>query len=469
VNHHLPQPRGRGLAWFVVGCFTGCAATVAGLGVWLLADDTMLSRLLEEPVTIAAPPPPQPPGSPVEPEPAEAAADPEPELAADVPEPPAQPRPEDCPPLRAAVAPWLPEALSEGTKPAAPITAPKGLERRVQFWEALWGKHPDRTWLILDSRSPWVVHDTVDCRPIYAGSGVGEEAEKQADALCRQRVGQAKAQVIHKLRREKRRPKGETLKLYDGQRGMARSAYRRVMLIEGHQDSLAQAVTRAEPYLATIERIFASRGLPIALARLSIVESLFELEVRSGAGAVGVFQFMAPTAREYKLKVSGDLDERRDPLRSSYAAARYLEALNRQFKSWALALTSYNTGPGRMESVIRARRSRDIVKIAEGGTLGAFGFDGQNYFAQFIAVQRLTEGIKPKGDATPAGTARVTQPMPFAKLAACLGAPAHELARVNPALLEGIAQRKSPVPKGYLVNLPTGVKAPDPAVDGEES
>jgi len=457
VNTPHSSSGGHDLAWFVAGCLAGISATVAALGIWLLADEELAGRVLDESASASAALSPEQTATNAALE-ALAASASSAHAEPAQPAPVAHKRPADCPELPEVETPWSPSAAAEAAMPP-PITAPSGLERRVRFWEAAWGKHPDQTWLIIDSRRPWVVHTTVDCRPIYSAGG------EDAEARCRTAVGQAKSRVIGRLRKARRRPGRKTLQLYDGNRGFARSAYRAVMLLEGHKDSLDEALKRAAPYLSTIERIFAGMELPTSLARLSIVESLFELDVVSSAGAVGVFQFMPATARQY-IKVRGDIDERLDPLRSSYAAARYLKELNGMFKSWPLALTAYNTGPGRMQKLIGKRRSRDIVRLAEGGSYGAYGFDGQNYFAQFIAVERLTASRRPTQAAITGVAVQIKSALLFAKLAACLGAEPATLARENRALSEAVVKGERDVPAGYVATVPAeGASLPSSAED----
>ncbi len=95
------------------------------------------------------------------------------------------------------------------------------------------------------------------------------------------------------------------------------------------------------------------RGMPEELLYLAMMESGFSPRAVSKASAVGVWQFMGPTALQYGLRVDEWVDERRDPIRATDAALDYLEHLQGRFGSWYLAAAAYNAGPGRVERVLR--------------------------------------------------------------------------------------------------------------------
>ena len=111
---------------------------------------------------------------------------------------------------------------------------------------------------------------------------------------------------------------------------------------------------RSSPFLYWIDEEIEDRGLPMELALVPIVESMFDPNAYSRQQAVGLWQFMAPTARSFGLQQDWWYDARRDPRASTKAALDYLQILYEQFnQDWLLALASYNTGDGNVRKAIR--------------------------------------------------------------------------------------------------------------------
>ncbi len=124
-------------------------------------------------------------------------------------------------------------------------------------------------------------------------------------------------------------------------------------------------LSRSGRYRELIEREFETAGLPKDLMYLAMIESGYNQRAYSKSKAVGLWQFMAPTGKEYGLSVSRYVDERRNAEKSTKAAASYLKDLYREFGDWYLAVAAYNGGPGTMRKAIRKSKSEDFWKIAQ--------------------------------------------------------------------------------------------------------
>ena len=117
-------------------------------------------------------------------------------------------------------------------------------------------------------------------------------------------------------------------------------------------------------YMPIFEEALEAYQLPLELKYLPIIESALTPTAVSRAGAAGLWQFMLTTGRHSDLKVNSLVDERRDPVKSSYAAARYLSDLYKIFGDWNLVIAAYNCGPGNINKAIhRANGNKDYWQI----------------------------------------------------------------------------------------------------------
>jgi len=153
-------------------------------------------------------------------------------------------------------------------------------------------------------------------------------------------------------------------------------------------------LARLREYADYIRPEFETRGLPIDLVNVAFAESGFDPGARSGAGAVGLWQFMPATARAYGLDVGLLRDERLHPLKSTTAAAEHLKDLYDEFADWPLALAAYNAGSGRIRRSIKKTGSRDFFVIARSGVLKKETID---YVPKVLALTHITRNLRGYG------------------------------------------------------------------------
>jgi membrane-bound lytic murein transglycosylase D len=137
-----------------------------------------------------------------------------------------------------------------------------------------------------------------------------------------------------------------------------------VELFSGRLKSyLEDGLHRGAQYLPMIQAVFRAEGLPLDLAYVPLIESAFKPTAVSRAKATGIWQFMRGTALENGLKHDWYIDERSDPEKATFAAARYLKTLYAMFGDWHLALASYNGGPGRVQRAMRQSGKKDFWSL----------------------------------------------------------------------------------------------------------
>lgn len=216
---------------------------------------------------------------------------------------------------------------------------------------------------------------------------------------------------------------------------------------------IARSLTRALPHLPKIRQTIDAAGLPAEIAYLPIIESHFNATARSHAGATGIWQFMRSTGQRYGLRIDGCVDERRDPIRSTEAAARYLVELHDRFEDWHLALAAYNAGEGKIGRIMRDHGVDDFWTMVDRRLLPRETAEFVPRFLAAAAVAKDADGWSDAAGSPPRGydtaMVRVSDPLSLATVANLAGVDRRTVQALNPAL----ACNRVPS-GGYPVHLP---------------
>jgi len=156
----------------------------------------------------------------------------------------------------------------------------------------------------------------------------------------------------------------------------------------------SRALARSGKYLPMMVAILREEGLPEDLVYLSLIESGFSPRAYSRAKAAGPWQFIRGTGLRYGLKIDGWVDERRDPVKATRAAAAYLKDLHSQFGEWFLAAAAYNAGERRVEKAIRRLRTEDFWHLSQKRYLKR---ETRNYVPKFIAATLIARNPEKYG------------------------------------------------------------------------
>ena len=228
----------------------------------------------------------------------------------------------------------------------------------------------------------------------------------------------------------------------------------------GLKDRYYQGLIRSYAYIHKIKKIFKKNKLPDELSYLPHVESSFNYHAYSKVGAAGIWQFMRSTARRYGLKVSYVVDERKDPIKATNSAAKFLKDNYRMLKSWPLALTAYNHGPRSVQRAVRKLNTTNINKIIENYDGKRFGFASKNFYATFMATVEISK--KPEQyfrafkKPTPFNytSLKLDHPYSISHLVKHLKINPKVIKEFNPSIRRSAYYTPLNLPKGFVLNLP---------------
>ena len=162
-------------------------------------------------------------------------------------------------------------------------------------------------------------------------------------------------------------------------------------------------------YTPIFEEALEAYQVPLELKYLPVIESALNPNAVSRAGAVGLWQFMITTGKQYGLEVTSLIDERRDPIKSSYAAARYLKDLYGIFGDWTLVIAAYNCGPNNVRKAIsRAGEVKDYWQIYPYLPAETRGYVPAFIAANYVMNYYCEHNICPAGTVLPASTDTIT-------------------------------------------------------------
>ena len=272
---------------------------------------------------------------------------------------------------------------------------PPELEPQIAFWRNVYG-----TW----SRSEAVVHDDRYLNLIYEVVHLPGEISDSYTAQQKELVAERRDYWQSRLRELERcwslhlpmsrddQRLASQLESSAPDRNAVLGAAERVRIQRGLRERFKRGLEISARYDAAFRHIFREAGLPEDLAYLPHVESSFQANARSSAGAVGIWQFTRSAAQRFMI-VNDAIDERLDPIASARGAARYLSHAHDRLRSWPLTLTSYNHGIAGMQ---RARDAvgDDIIRIVQRYDHPKFGFASRNFYTEFLAARDVASNAQ---------------------------------------------------------------------------
>tara|TARA_Y100001954_G_scaffold128436_2_gene137593 strand:+ start:1124 stop:2647 length:1524 start_codon:yes stop_codon:yes gene_type:complete len=224
---------------------------------------------------------------------------------------------------------------------------------------------------------------------------------------------------------------------------------------------LSKVMGLAELYFPMFEEEIEKMNLPMELKYLPVVESALNNTARSRAGAVGMWQFMYRTGKYLGLEINSYVDERRDPVKSTQTAIKYLNYLNSIYDDWLLALAAYNAGPGNVNKAIRrAGGKKNFWAIQY-----FLPRETRNYVPSFMAVTYLMSHpadhnlypVKPKFEIRNIDTLTIQQAIHLSQISDVLCISLKDLVFLNPQYKRAYIPVKSSDTVKYTITLPVSI------------
>jgi membrane-bound lytic murein transglycosylase D len=215
---------------------------------------------------------------------------------------------------------------------------------------------------------------------------------------------------------------------------------------------------RSERYIHLMKNIFRENNLPEDLVYVAMIESGFNPYAVSWAKAVGPWQFMPATGKIYGLKIDWWIDERKDPIKSTIAAAKHFKDLHNLFGSWPLALASYNAGAGKVQRAVLRTQSEDFWDLKASRYIRS---ETKNYVPKYMAATIIAKNPEAYGF-----TVNAYAPFKFDEvvleessdlrlIAGCANCTYEEIKELNPEIKRWITP---PHYEHYILRLPAGTK-----------
>jgi membrane-bound lytic murein transglycosylase D len=199
-------------------------------------------------------------------------------------------------------------------------------------------------------------------------------------------------------------------------------------------DDIAGAFWRARRYAGMMRAIFREYDLPEELVNLAFIESDVNPRATSHAHAAGIWQFVPSTARTYGMRTTASLDERRDPDKSTRAAAEHLKSLYQRFQAWPLTLAAYNAGENAVQRAVTRQRTRNFWQLR-------LPRETRQFVPKFMAMTIIARDPRRYGFSPPPEAPHdteilhVSQPTDIRQIAEAAGTTVKHLRELNPELV----------------------------------
>jgi len=353
----------------------------------------------------------------------------------------------------------------------------KIIEPKVRFWHEIFTKYNSFQAVYHDRDYPDVIYRVVDIYQYFpelkvkSGFDLSKEKKKRLNGIKDEimaRLQQAAKYDCASIDRVTGESRKEIVKIlrqwcrYQNRGNLLSFATKkRIRFQWGMADSFKEGLKKVGKYLPHIENIFATKNLPRELVALGFIESMYQNKSISSVGAAGIWQLMPATGRQY-LTINWALDQRFDPLVSTWAAATHIKKDYKLFKRWPLTLTAYNFGRAGIRRAIKKVGKASLSTIIARYRHRYFGFASKNFYAEFVAVlyiyknrQNYFPNLKPDHPWRFHLLKLKKRGSSLRQIATHLQVSEKQLQRLNPGLKKNLRNSIWALPAGLVLRVPS--------------
>ena len=341
-----------------------------------------------------------------------------------------------------------------------PFPFPEELQPQVAFWRKIFTEYTTKQAVIHDDRYMNIIYEVISI------DGLSKEQKKKTiDDTVKKYEKLLAGLVKHWNSPSKMTSTEQQIRVLfkdipESSYHKHKDAKDRIHVQIGQADRFEEGIIRSGQFMPAMQQIFKDRGLPEKLAYLPLIESAFNPFAESFVGAAGMWQFMKSTGKEYGLKISNTVDERKDPLLAARAAAELLRHNYESSASWPMAITAYNFGLQGIKNAAKELGTEDIATIIERFQGPRFGYASRNFYVEFLTALdvclRYTEyfGEIELQAALPLAQVKLSHYISPKSLEKYTSLTVEEMKKLNPALASAVFHKGGMIPKNYRLNIP---------------
>ena len=340
--------------------------------------------------------------------------------------------------------------------PVDPFPLYDDIKSSVEFWKKVYGEYSTTQGIIHDRRNLLIIYEIITLKDGLT-PGAAKSNQKKVEQTKNRYEQLLKTLLSDNGPRSSEAIRVQALFADPAVQALKKDAHCNIRFQLGQKNRFRAGVIRSGAYFDEILGVLKSYGLPEDLAYLPHVESSFDYRAYSKFGAAGIWQFTHGTGRKY-LKIDYTVDERRDPILATHAAARFLKENYEALGNWPMAVTAYNHGTRGMLNAQQCNGDYEGIFNCYNGP--RFGFASRNFYPEFLAAREVARNYHAYfGDlkfekSVQRRIVEIPGYIAIEDLARhfCLDLAA--LRELNPALREPVYSGQKYIPKGYRVYLP---------------